>query len=136
MSQPLPLRDDEFVYIAIRNPTLMNAATGKISPNAFYLRERDFEGLPPHGLSTTILDHCPSIEEIKETTGLKSKVCGVDILSVGAVRAIGLDVIRTTETKALIVGIPYPANDDDYETAEKRNILANRLATISKRGSR
>jgi len=136
MSQLPPLRDDEVVYIAIRNSTLMNAATGKIAPNAFYMRDRDVEGPEPHGLSTTILDHCPTIEEIKELTGLKSKVCGVDILDVGAVRAAGLEVVRVNETKALIVGMPYPSNDEDYETAEQRNIMANVLVTISKPGMR
>jgi len=114
----------------------MNAATGKIAPNAFYMRDRDVEGPEPHGLSTTILDHCPTIEEIKELTGLKSKVCGVDILDVGAVRAAGLEVVRVNETKALIVGMPYPSNDEDYETAEQRNIMANVLVTISKPGMR
>lgn len=136
MPQFLPLRDDEAVYIAIRNPNFMNAATGKIAPNAFYLRERDFEGQPPFGLSITVLDHCPTIEEIKHMTGLMSKVCGVDILSVGAVRALGLEVVRTGMTKALIVGVPYPDGDEDYETAEKRNILANRLTAISRQGAR
>ncbi len=136
MPQLPPLRDDEVVYIAIRNPNFMNAATGNIAPNAFYMRERDLEGQPPHGLSTTVLDHCPSIEDIKKITGLKSNVCGVDILDVGAVRAAGLEVVRVNETKALIVGMPYPANEEDYETAEKRNILANALAAISNRGVR
>jgi hypothetical protein len=114
----------------------MNTETGKITPIAFYMRDRDFEGQPPYGLSTTILDHCPTIEEIKEITGLKSKVCGVDILSVGAVRAVGLEVVRTSETKALIIGMSHPANEEDYETAEKRNILASALVVISKRGIR
>lgn len=136
MSQLLPLRDDEVVYIAIRNQTLINAVTGKIAPNAFYMRERDFEGQPPHGLSTTVLHHCPTIAEIKKITGLMSKVCGVDILSVGAVRAAGLEVVRTGETKALIVGMPYPSNDEDYEAVEQRNIMANVLVEISKRGVR
>lgn len=136
MPQLLPLRDDEVVYIAIRNPNFMNVVTGKIAPNAFYMRERDFEGPPPHGLSVTVLDYCPTIEEIKEITGLKSKVCGVDIVSVGAVRAVGLEVVRASETKALIVDMPYPANDEDYQTAEKRNLLANHLVAISKRGVR
>ncbi len=136
MPQLLPLRDDEVIYIAIRNPNFMNTVTGKIAPNAFYMRERDFEGEPPHGLSTTVLDHCPTIEEIKTITTLKSKVCGVDILSVGAVRATGLQVVRISEIKALIVGMPYPDSDEDYETAEKRNVIANRLAAISKRGMR
>ena len=131
-----PLRDDEVVYIAIRNPNFMNAATRKIAPNAFYMRERDFEGQPPYGLSATVLNHCPTIEEIKEITGLRSKVCGVDILNVGQVRATGLEVMRVSETKALIVGMPYPSGDEDYETAEKRNILANVLVTISKPGVR
>ena len=136
MPQLLPLRDDEVVYIAIRNPNFMNAVTGKIAPNAFFMRERDFEGQPPNGLSTTVLDHCPGIEEIKKIPGLMSKVCGVDILSVGAVRAAGLEVVRVSETKALIIGMPYPFSDEDYETAEKRNLLANALAAISKRGVR
>ena len=109
MPQLLPLRDDEVVYIAIRNSNFMNTVTGKIAPNAFYMRERDFEGQPPHGLSTAVLDHCPGIEEIKEITGLKSKVCGVDILSVGSVRAVGLKAVRVSEAKALIVGMPYPS---------------------------
>ena len=132
----LPLRDDEVVYIAIRNPNFMNAVTGKIAPNAFFMRERDFEGQPPHGLSTTVLDHCPTIEEIKKITGLMSKVCGVDILSVGAVRAAGLEVIRVSETKAFVVGMPYPVSNEDYEIAEQRNLLANILVTISKPGMR
>lgn len=136
MPSLLPLRDDEVVYIAIRNPNFMNAATGKIAPNAFFMRERDFEGQPPHGLSTTVLDHCPTIEEIKKITGLMSKVCGVDILSVGAVRAAGLEVVRVSETKALVVGMPYPASDEDYEIAEQRNLLANVLFRISKPGMR
>lgn len=136
MSRLLPLRDDEVVYIAIRNPNFMNTATGNIAPNAFYMRPGDFEGKPPYGLSTTVLDHCPSIEEIKTITTLKSKVCGVDILGVGAVRAAGLEVVRTSETKSLIVGMPYPSNDEDYETVEKRNILANVLVTIRKPGVR
>ena len=131
-----PLRDNEVVYIAIRNPNFINAVTRKIAPNAFYMRERDFEGLPPYGLSTAVFDHCPSIEEIKEITSLGSKVCGVDILDVGAIRTAGLEVTRVSETKALIIGMPYPANDEDYETAEKRNILANALVAISKRGVR
>ena len=136
MPQLLPLRDDEVVYIAIRNPNFMNVVTGKIAPNAFYMRERNFEGPPPHGLSVTVLDYCPTIEEIKEITGLKSKVCGADILSVGAVRAVGLEVVRVSETKAFIVGMPYPSSDEDYEIAEQRNLLANVLVTISKTGVR
>lgn len=136
MPQPPPLRDDEVVYIAIRNPNLMDAATRRIRPNAFFMRPTDFGGDPPHGLSTTVLDHCPTIKEIIGITGLKSRVCGVDSLSVGAVRALGLEVVRTMETKAFIVGMPYPIDDDDYETAEKRNILAQRLVAISQRGVR
>ena len=83
-----------------------------------------------------MLDHCPTVEEIKKITGLMSKVCGVDILGVGAVRAAGLEVVKVSETKALIVGMPYPSNDEDYETVEERNILANSLAAISKPGMR
>lgn len=93
------------------------------------------KGSRPHGLSTTVLDHCPSIEEIKEITGLRSKVCGVDILSVGAIRAVGLEVVRVSETKAFIVGMPSPSSDEDYETAEQRNTLANKLVVISKLGA-
>ena len=64
-------------------------------------------------------------------------MCGVDSLSVGAVRALGLEVVRTTETKAFIVGMPYPIDDDDdYAAAEERNILAQRLVAISQRGVR
>lgn len=136
MPQLLPLRDDEVIYVAIRNPNFMNVVTGNIALNAFFMRERDFEGQPPHGLSVTVLDHCPAIEEVKEITGLRSKVCGIDIFSVGAIRATGLDVIRVSETKSLIIGMPYPADDEDYETAEKRNILASRLVKISQRGVR
>ena len=136
MPQLSPLRDDELIYIAIRNPNFMNAVSGNIAPNAFYMRDRDFEGEPPYGLSATVLDHCPTVEEIKEITGLRSKVCGVDTLSVGAIRALGLEVVRTSMTKALIVGMPHPANDNDYETAEKRNLLANRLVKTSQRGTR
>lgn len=136
MPQPLPLRDDQFVYVAIRSIAYMDETTSRINPNAFHMRERDFGGDPPHGLSTTVLDHCPSIEEIIKLTGLKSKVCGVDALNVGAVRAIGLEVTRTTQTKALIVGMPYPVDDNDYETAEQRNILADKLFTISQQCAR
>ncbi|MGI4791965.1 MAG: hypothetical protein ACRYFS_24345 [Janthinobacterium lividum] len=114
----------------------MNAATGKVNPNAFYMRERDFDGPPPHGLSAIVLNHCPTIIEIKEVTGLKSNVCGVDVLTVGAVREVGLEVVRTSETKSLIVGMPYPENDEDYAAAEKRNILANKLVAISRPGTR
>lgn len=107
MPQLSPLRDDELIYIAIRNPNFMNAVSGNIAPNAFYMRDRDFEGEPPYGLSATVLDHCPTVEEIKEITGLRSKVCGVDTLSVGAIWAPGLEVVRTSMTKALIVGMPH-----------------------------
>lgn len=136
MPQPPPLRDDEVVYIAIRNPNFMNVATDRISPNAFYMRPGDFDGSPPHGISTTVLDHCPTIEEIKNITGLKSRVCGVDSLRVGSIRAMGLAVVRLSQTKSLIVGMPYPSGDEDYEMAEERNILANKLAAISHRGMR
>jgi len=136
MPQPPPLRDDEVVYIAIRNPNFMDATTRKIKPNAFYMRPADFEGDPPYGLSTTVLDHCPTIEEIMGLTGLKSKVCGVDFLSVGAIRAMGLRVVRIKETKALIEGMPYPINDEDYVTAGERNILAQKLVALSQRGVR
>ena len=132
MPEPTPLRDNEFIYIAIRNLSLMDLVTGEITPNAYYLREHDIEGPPPHGLSTTVLDHCPGIEEIKSLTGLKSKVRGVDALNVGETRRTGLEVVRMSATKALIVGMPYPAADD-YEAAERRNILADKLATISRR---
>ena len=85
------LRDDEVVYIAIRNPNLMNVETGAIKRNAFFLRLADTDG-ELNGLSVTVLNHCPTIEEIKNITWLKSKVCGVDVLSVGKIRQIGLDV--------------------------------------------
>ena len=136
MPLPQPLRDDEVVYIAIRNPSLMDTVNGRILRNAFFMRERDFEGSPPHGLSTTVLDHCPTIDEIKGLTGLKSKVCGVDFLNVGMVRALGLRVERVSETKALILDMPYPADEQDYGTAEQQNILADKLVTISERGIR
>jgi hypothetical protein len=136
MPPPQPLRDDEVVYIAIRNSSLVDTVTGRILRNAFFMRERDFDGSPPHGLSTTVLDHCPTIDEIKELTGLKSKVCGVDFLNVGTVREIGLRVERVSETKALILDMPYPADEDDYDTAERQNILADKLAVVSQRGVR
>ena len=96
-----PFSDDAVVYIALRNQTYMDSETGEVKPNAFLLRERDLG--PANGVSLIVCDYPPGIEDLATLVpGLKSKVCGIDAITVGDIRSLGqgLDVVRDAEHHA------------------------------------
>jgi len=130
-----PLPGDKKVYVAVRNKSYLDADTGAILPSAFELRAaelKDGKAYDEDGVSVIICGDPPKTSDLKRLVpGLKSKVCGVDVLSVADVRALGLDVIQDSERHGYIRGLPYQYSGITVD-AEKATELAGRLALFSK----
>jgi hypothetical protein len=132
------LDDDRIVYIALRNSNYMDADSGDILPDAFRRRKVDTDGI-----SITICREAPNIDEIKQITGLKSDVCGVDQVRVGDVRVLdlGLDIIQNGPTHGCITGIPYidlslPAAEIDPAIIDHATKVHEALVSSCKRVDR
>lgn len=119
------------VYIALRNASYMDSESGNIKPNAFLLRERDLVG-PTIGVSLIVCDYPPKIVDIATLVpSLKSKVCGIDAITVGDIRSLGygLDVVRDKEHHAYIKGLSYIKAEDKVE-ARRAAISSELLALL------
>jgi len=130
-----PFLDDTVVYIALRNTSYMDMETGDIKPNAFLLRESNLG--PANGVSVIVCDYPPSIEDLVTLVPrLKSKVCGIDAITVGDIRSLpGLDVVRDAEHHAYIKGLPYIEAEDKAE-ARRATTLSELLARLCRRVDR
>lgn len=130
-----PLPGDKKVYIALRNKSYQDADTGDILPSAFELRASELRDSKAHdgdGISVIICDDPPKTSDLKNLVpGLRSKVCGVDVLTVADVRALGLDVIQDAEHHGYLQGLPYQCSGMAGD-AEKATELAGKLALLSK----
>ena len=97
-------------------------------PIAFELREQDKDGI-----SVIISDSPPKTANVKALVpNLKSKICGIDVLTVGDIRRLGLDVIQNAEHHGYIEGLPYQ-NSGIAGDAEKATELAGQLALLSEK---
>jgi hypothetical protein len=131
-----PFSDDTVVYIALRNTSYMDMESGDIKPNAFLLRAVDLGSA--NGISLIVCDNPPRLEDLATLAPrLKSKVCGIDALTVGDIRNLGhgLDVVRDAEHHAYIKGLPYIEAEDKAE-ARRAATLSELLALLCRRVDR
>jgi len=130
MPEYLSFPDDAVVYIALRNTSYMDLENGDIKPNAFLLRENELG--PANGISLIVCNYPPKIVDLATLVpGLKSKVCGIDAITVGNIRSLGygLDVVRDKEHHAYIKGLSYIKAEDKVE-ARRAAILSELLALL------
>lgn len=108
----------EIVYRALMKKKWINEDTGRIRPDAFFLRKHREET----GLSVNIAAVCTP-----EDCAERFKCKAVASLHIGNVRNLGLDIVQDNFNHANITGLPY--REDDLAEAER---LAGLLAKQSR----
>ena len=128
------LPGDRKAYVALRNKSYQDADTGAILPSAFELRASELKDGEAHtgdGVSVILCDDPPKTSDLKRLVpALRSKVCGVDVLTVVDVRRLGLDVIQDSEHHGYIQGLPYQYSGVAGD-AERATELAGQLALLA-----
>lgn len=117
--------DSEVIYCARRKKSFRDEETGGMTPDAFVLRESD--GQVENGISVSLGSMCKP-----EDCGRNlRKRHGVVRMTVGEIRALGLDVVRDSlddiPEHALIVGMPAKSKDPF-----RAEFLAGELAKLTK----
>ena len=116
----------ERVYIVIRNKRFRNEDTGRIKPDAFYLRKK-YDAIE-QGISVIVADHCLTMREAEEITRLNN-IYGVDSISVSEIESLGLRVIQDAPTHASIQGLPFRTRED-LSVDIRADDLADKLSRL------
>ncbi len=115
-----PLLDSAVVYRALLRKQWIDEDTGRVKPQAFFLRKNRNE----QGLSVNIASVCSP-----EQCATKFTNCyGVASLYVGRVRDLGLDVVPDSPSHANIIGLPY--REDEPDTAVRLALLLAKQSRI------